>query len=299
MHLREIKELPGLFKETFAAWSASKTPRLGASLAYYTVFAVAPLFLLVLSIAGFFFGPQAARRELFGQLSGLVGHEGGEAIQSMVAAANQHRAGTWATIAAVCTFVMGATAVFVELQDALNTIWDCKRKPGRGLRDFIRDRLLSFAMIVGIGFLFLVSLILNATLAGFGSYASVYLPEHRIVLAVLNFLLSLGVITALFAMIFKMLPDAKIRWRDVWVGAFVTALLFNLGKTLIGLYLGRSSVVSVYGAAGSLVVILLWVYYSAQILFFGAQFTRVYSEKHDEAEKNWFASQEPAVEARH
>ena len=280
MHISDVSQFPALFKETFAVWSKSKTPRLGASLAYYTIFAIAPLFLLILSLAGFLFGQEAARKELFGQVAGLVGAQGRQAIQSIVAAANQPRAGTWATIAAVVTFTMGATAVFVELQDALNTIWEAKRKAGSGLRHFIKDRLLSFAMVLGIGFLFLVSLILNACLAGVGRYASSFLPEHRLAMAVLNFLLSLGVITVLFAMIFKVLPDVSIPWRNVWIGAFVTALLFNLGKSLIGLYLGRSSTVSVFGAAGSLVVLLLWVYYSAQILFFGAEFTRVYTDKH-------------------
>ena len=277
MHLRQIKEIAGMFKEAFSAWTSHKTPRFGAALAYYTVFAIAPLFLIALSVAGFFFGKEAASQELFNQVSGLVGHNGGQAIQSLVAAADKPRASAWATAAAITTLLLGATAVFVELQDDLNTIWNVEPKPGRGLREFIRHRLLSFAMVLGVGFLLLVSLSLNAALAAVGKFASGFLPEERILWAVVNFLVSLGVITMLFAMIFKLLPEVKISWRNVWVGAFVTALLFNLGKTLIGIYLGRSSVVSAYGAAGSFIILLLWVYYSAQIVFFGAEFTRVHA----------------------
>jgi membrane protein len=238
--------------------------------------------IIAMSVAGFLFGKEAARRELFDQIYGLVGREGGQAIQSLVIAANRPTAGLWATVAAVITLGAGATAVFVELQDALNTIWQVERKPGRGVRHFIRDRLLSFAMVLGIGFLLLVSLALNAVLSALGRYASGFLPEQRLLWATVNFVVSLGIITLLFAMILKVLPDVKIAWRNVWAGAFVTALLFNLGKFLIGYYLGRSSLVSVYGAAGSFIVLLLWVYYSAQILFFGAELTRIYSEKNRE-----------------
>ncbi len=278
MHVSQFKGTVQLLKDTFRAWSASKTPRLGASLAYYTIFAVAPLLLIALTIAGLCFGPAAARRELFGQVNGLVGHDGGEAIQALVAAANRPKAGLWATVGALATFGAGVTAVFVELQDALNTIWGVERKRGGGVRTFIKDRLLSFAVVLGIGFLLLVSLVLNAGLAALGTFASGLLPEQQVLLEVLNFVFSLGVITLLFAMILKLLPDVKIAWGDVWVGAFVTALLFNLGKFLIGYYLGRSTMLSIYGAAGSIVVVLVWVYYSAQIVFFGAVFTRIHAE---------------------
>jgi membrane protein len=260
MRFRKLKDAAQLLKETFDGWLDSKAPRLGAALAYYTIFAIAPLFLVAMSVAGFCFGEQAARRELFGQIYGLVGRDGGEAIQSLVAAANRPKAGLWATIGALATLAAGATAVFVELQDALNTIWRVERKAGRGVRYFITDRLLSFAMVVGIGFLLLVSLVLNAFLAGLGKSASVLLPDQHFLFGILNFVVSLGVITLLFAMILKVLPDVQISWRNVWVGAFVTALLFNFGKWLIGLYLGRSSMVSIYGAAGSFIVLLVWVY---------------------------------------
>jgi membrane protein len=273
------KTVWSILKETAADWKDSHTPRLGASLAYYTVFAIAPLFIITLAVAGFAFGAEAARHELFGQIQGLVGNEGGKAIESIVtAASNRPKTGSWATLIALATLLVASTGVFIELQDALNTIWKVTRKPGRGLSGFVKDRLLSFAIVLGIGFLLLVSLVLNATLSAFGKYVTGFVGEH-VILSALNFCVSLGIITTLFAMIFKVLPDVTISWHDVWVGAFMTALLFNLGKFLLGFYLGRSSVTSAYGAAGSLVIVLLWVYYSAQILFFGAQFTRVYANR--------------------
>ncbi len=253
---------------------------MGAALAFYTLFAMAPLFVIVLAIAGVWFGEEAARRELFSQVSGLVGSAGGEAIQALVSAANKPKTGAWAAVIAVATLFVGATGVFVQLQDALNSIWGVRRVPGRGLRNFIKDRLLSFALIVGIGFLLLVSLVVSAGLSALGKFMVGLLPEQGTIWQGINFVVSFGVITLLFAMIFKVLPDVKIAWRDVWIGAILTALLFNLGKFLLGLYLGRSSVTSAYGAAGSLVIVLLWVYYSAQILFFGAKFTQIYSTKH-------------------
>lgn len=266
-----------MLKQTALEWIDQNVARLGAALAFYTLFAIAPLFLIVLAIAGFWFGEEAARRQLFEQLAGLLGHDGSEAIQALISAAHKPKAGAWATALAVGTLFVGATSVFVELQDALNTVWGVQRARGRGLRNFIRDRLLSFAIVIGIGFLLLVSLILSAALAALGKMMSGLLPAQEFVWQILNFILSFGVIAFLFAIIFKVLPDAKIAWRDVWVGGVITALLFNLGKFFLGLYLGRASVASAYGAAGSLVVLLLWVYYSAQIVFFGAKFTQIYA----------------------
>jgi membrane protein len=269
-----------ILKETVASVLDSKTPRLGAALAYYTVFAIAPLFLIVLHVSSLWFGEEAARHELFGQIQGLLGTQGGKAIESIVtSAAQQPQTGWWATCLATVTLLIAATGVFVELQDALNTIWHVERNPGSGIFQFVKDRLLSFAMILGGGFLLLVSLVISAGLSGLGHYLHGELPAERMAWTVLNFAVSLAVITALFTMIFKFLPDVRIAWRDVWLGGFITAVLFNLGKFLLGFYLGRSSVTSAYGAAGSLVVILLWVYYSAQILFFGAQLTRVYANR--------------------
>jgi len=274
---RSLKSIFALVKQAASEWIDQGISRLGAALAFYTFFAIAPLFVIVLAIASLWFGEEAARRELFSQVSSLVGSDGGEAIQALVSAAHKPKAGNWATVIAVVTLFVGATGVFVQLQDALNAIWGVRRKPGRGLRDFIKDRLLSFALILGVGFLLLVSLVLSAGLSALDKFMVGLLPAQETVWQGINFVISFGVITMLFAMIFKILPDVKIAWRNVWTGAIITALLFNLGKFLLGLYLGRSSVTSAYGAAGSLVIVLLWVYYSAQILFFGAKFTQIYS----------------------
>jgi membrane protein len=276
---KSLKPIGELVKQTASEWIDLGVSRMGAALAFYTLFAIAPLFVIVLAMAGFWFGEEAARRELFSQVSGLVGSEGGEAIQALVSAARKPNTGAWATVIALATLFVGATGVFVQLQDALNQIWGVRRAAGRGLRNFIKDRLLSFALIMGIGFLLLVSLVLSAGLSALGKFMVGLLPAQANLWQGLNFVVSFGVITLLFAMIFKVLPDVKLVWRDVWIGAMITALLFNLGKLLLGLYLGRSSVTSAYGAAGSLVIVLLWVYYSAQILFFGAKFTQIYSSR--------------------
>jgi len=277
--LRHASTFFSLLKETFQGWSEHRGLRLGAALAFYTIFAIAPLFVIVLAIAGFAFGEEAARRELFEQLSGLVGERGGEAIEAIVASADRPKAGTWATVLATITLFIGSTGVFVQLQDALNTIWQVRRQPGRGLHRFIRDRLLSFAMVLAIGFLLLTSLIVSAGLAAMGKFMSGLLPAEEIVWKVLNFIISMGLIGVLFAMIFKFLPDVKVSWRDVWLGAALSAIFFNVGKSALGIYLGRSSVVSAYGAAGSLVVVLMWVYYASQTVFLGAEFTRAYAKR--------------------
>jgi membrane protein len=275
--LKKFKLIYQLLSDTIRACIKGQVVSEGAALSYYTVFAIAPLFIIALAIAGFCFGEEAARRELFGQVNQLVGQEGGDAIQSLVAAANRSKTGFWATSIAVGTLAVAATGVFVQLQNSLNKLWNVRLARGKGLRNFIRHRLLSFAMVFGIGFLLLVSLVCSAGLAALGNYLGDYVSGKEILLKALNFVISLGIITALFAMIFKFLPDVKIAWRDVWLGGFITAMLFNVGKYLIGIYIGKSSVSSVYGAMGSLVVVLVWVYYSAQILFFGAQFTCIYA----------------------
>jgi membrane protein len=277
--MQKLKKIYKLLLDIFSVWSGGNASSMGAAVAFYTIFAIAPLFILVLALAGFFFGPQAAQKELFGQISGLVGQKGGEAIQSVLAAANKPKANTLATIIALVTLFIGACSVFVQLQDSLNAIWNVRRQPGSGLRNFVKTRLLSFAMLLGIGFLLLVSLVLSAALTAAGKFMTGFIPQHEI-WQVANFFISLGLITLLFALIFKILPDVKIVWRDVWIGAFFTALLFDLGKFLLGFYLGRSTVASAYGAAGSLVVVLMWVYYSVQILLFGAACTRVLANKY-------------------
>lgn len=266
-----------LLKETFQEWKDDDALDLGAALSYYTIFSLAPLLLAVISIAGLVFGREAVQGQLVGQIQGLVGQQGAEAIQTMIANAGRHGSGVLATVIAVVTILFGATGVFGQLQKTLNKIWDVEPKPGAGVKGLLKARALAFGMIIGIGFLLLVSLAVSALLSGLDSYLAGLFPGAAIVLRILSFVLSFAVVTLLFAMIYRVLPDVEISWKDVWVGAAVTALLFTIGKYLIGLYLGHSSVASVYGAAGSLVVVLLWVYYSSQILFFGAEFTQVYA----------------------
>ena len=267
-----------LLKETFAAWSEDKVPRLGAALAYYTVFSLAPLLVIVVGVASFIFGNEAAQGRVVEQLGSLVGEQGAEAIQGMLQSANEHKkTGMLATAIGVITLLFGASGVFGELQDALNTIWGVKPKPGRGLLGMIKDRFFSFAMVLGIVFLLLVSLVVSAALAALGKFGSGFIPAP--LLEGVNLVVSLAVVTFLFAIIFKILPDVEIAWRDVWIGAAATSLLFTIGKTLIGLYLGKASVGSAFGAAGSLVVLFVWVYYSAQILYFGAEFTKVWTRR--------------------
>jgi membrane protein len=269
-----------LLNEAATKWSADRAPRLGAALAYYTLFSLVPLLVIVIAIAGFAFGQQAAQGYIIEQLGSLVGERSAKTIQDMVENARQPTTGALATIVAVGTLLLGASGVFGQLQDALNTIWEVKAKPGRGFIGLIRDRFLSFVAVLGTGFLLLVSLVLSAALAAVGTAMSGLLPAPEFVLQTMAFMVSLAVITVMFAMIFKYLPDVTIEWSDVWIGATVTALLFTVGKVAIGLYLGKSHVASVYGAAGSLVILLVWVYYSGQILLFGAEFTAVYANRY-------------------
>ena len=266
-----------LLKQTVSEWLEDRASRLGAGLAYYTAVSLAPLLIILIAIAGFVLGRQAVEGQVVAQIQGLVGKTGAEAIQAMIASASQPKAGIIATVVSIATLLFGASGVFGALQDALNTIWEVTPKPGRGMLGMLRDRFVSFTMLLGVGFLLLVALVLSAGLAALGKFLGGLLPIPEAVLQAVNFVISFGVITLLFALIYKILPDAEIRWSDVWTGAAVTALLFTIGKFVLGLYLGKSSAGSAYGAAGSLIVVLLWVYYSAQILFFGAEFTQVYA----------------------
>ena len=261
-----------LLKTTVAQWQEDKAPRLGAALAYYTVFSLAPLLIIVTAIVGFVLGPEAEKGQLQQQLESLLGPAGAVAAQQLIASASQPASGITATLLSLGALLLGATAVFGELKDALNTIWEVQSPPSGGLRTMIRDRFLSFAMVVCIGFLLLVSLVISTALEVLGRW----MPGPEGVMQIANFCISFAVITTLFALIFKVLPDVEIAWRDVWLGAAITSLLFTLGKYLLGLYLAHATVTSTYGAAGSLVVVLLWTYYSAQILFFGAEFTQAY-----------------------
>jgi membrane protein len=269
-----------LLRQTFADWSEDKAPQLGASLAFYSALSIAPLLVLALAAAGAVFDAEAARGRISDQMSQLVGKSGGEAIEDMIASADEPKSGTVATVLGVITLVFGASGVFGQLQDALNTIWEVKPKPGRGLFGIIRDRFLSFTMVMGIVFLLLVSLVVTTALASLDAWTS-RLPDALAWAAHgLNFAISFAVITLLFAMMFKVLPDVTMAWRDVWLGAVVTAALFTVGKYAIGAYLGQSGMASSYGVAGSFVVLLVWVYYSAQILFFGAELTQVYANRY-------------------
>ena len=275
----KAKQILELLKDTVTEWSEDKVSLWAAALAYYTIFSIAPLLLIAIAIAGAVFGEEAARGEVVAQIQGLVGKQGAEAIQSMIQNTQKPGSGgTIATIFGIITLLFGASGVFGQLQDALNTIWEVKPKPGQGIRSFLQTRFLSFAMVLVIGFLLLVSLVLSAGLAAVGNFFSNLMPNFLFVGQLINFLISFGVVTLLFAAIYKFLPDVHAPWKDLWVGSIVTALLFNIGKFLIGLYLGNSSMGSTYGAAGSLVVLLVWIFYSAQIILFGAEFTQVYAK---------------------
>jgi membrane protein len=277
MNFRTISQL---FQETFQEWNKDKASRLAAALAYYTIFSIAPLLIIVIAIAGAVFGEDAARGEIVRQIQGLVGRDGAEFIEIAVRNASQPKTGAIASIISIFLLLLGATGLFTELQDALNTIWEVKPKPGRGMKNVVRQRAVSFAMVLGIGFLLLVTLVISTALSAIVAYFSNLLPGVDIIWRIVNFLLSFVITTLLFGLIFKVLPDAKITWNDVLIGAVITSLLFSLGRYLLGQYLGNSTFGSTYGAAGSLVVILAWVYYAAQILFFGAEFTQVYARRY-------------------
>lgn len=273
-----LKALWNLLKATAVEWSRDQAPRLGAALAYYAIFSLAPLLIIAVSISGFVFGREAATGQIVGQIQGVVGRDTAMAIQTMIEKSNQPAANILATLIGIVALLFGASGVFGELQQSLNHIWDIQPKPDRGVLAAMKDKFFSFSMVLGTGFLLLVSLVISAVLAALGNVVMGLMPGLEVIAQVVNFLISMVVITGLFALIFRYVPDAKIAWKDVWVGASVTALLFTIGQALIGVYIGYSSLSSTYGAAASLAVILLWVYYSAQILFFGAEFTQVYAK---------------------
>lgn len=268
-----------LIKATAMEWNQDKVPLQAAALAYYTVFSLAPLLLIAIAIAGAFFGEEAVRGEIIGQVQGLVGVQAAEVIQTMLQNTQKPGAGGGAaTVVGIGTLLLGASGVFGQLQDALNTIWGVKPKPGRGIWSFFQSRFLSFAMVLVIGFLLLVSLVLSTTLATVTYLLSNAIPILAALGRAFNFLFSFSIITLLFASIYKFLPDVEVPWKHLWVGSAVTALLFTIGQSLLSLYLGTGTVGSTYGAAGSLVVLLVWVFYSAQILLIGAEFTQVYAK---------------------
>jgi membrane protein len=273
-----MRELFPLLRETAQAFQDDRVSRKAAALAFYTVFSLAPLLIISIAIAGAFFGAEAARGEIVGQIRGLVGEEGARAIEGMLQNAGRPGSGTIAALTGFATLILGATTAFAELKEGLDQIWGAPRERVQGLLYTLLKRVLSFGVILSIGFLLLVSLVFSAAVAALQRYWHLD-SSTSWVLQSLNFLLSFGMVTAMFAMIYKLLPSVKIAWRDVIVGALVTALLFNVGKFFIGLYLGQSAVASTYGAAGSVILLLLWVYYSALIFLFGAEFTKIYARR--------------------
>jgi membrane protein len=276
---QRVKTIGSVVRETTADWIDDEAPHLAAALACYTLLSTAPLVLVCLAIAGAVFGQDAARGELTQQIQALIGGQAASAVQGIASNAHRADAGVLSSIVAIVVGLVGASGVFGELQLALNAIWGVKPKPGRGLRGMIRDRFFSFTMVLGVAFLLLVSLIVSTVLTAVGHFLADTLPGGATIWQLLNALLSLGVVGLLFTLIFKTVPDIEVAWKDVWLGGALTALLFTIGKTLLGLYLGTSGVTSSYGAAGSIVALVVWVFYSAQILFLGAEFTQVYARR--------------------
>ena len=270
-----------LLKQTFSEWLDDKVPQLGAALAYYTVFSLAPLVLLLLAIVGFVFrnDPAGAWQKVTEQMSYFLDKSAIDVVQGIAQKASQPNKGVVATSIGILLALFGASGVFGQLQDALNTIWGVKTKPGVGIMGFIRSRFLSFAMVAGVCFLLLVSLVFESVLKSFSRYVQAMFPGGIVIALVVYSIFDLAVVVLLFASIFKFLPDVKIQWRDVWIGAVMTAIFFAIGKWALGLYLGSGTASSAYGAASSLITLLLWIYYSSQILLFGAEFTQVYAAR--------------------
>ena len=270
-----------LLKQTFSEWLEDQAPQLGAALAYYTVFSLAPLILLLLSIVGFIFhnDPAGAWRRVTEQMSYFLDQSAMDVVANIAQTASQPNKGMLATIIGILLALFGASGVFGQLQNALNIIWGVKAKPGAGLAGFIRSRFLSFAMVAGVCFLLLVSLVFESLLKSFSHYIQTIFPGGIVIALGVYSIFDLAVVVLLFALIFKYLPDVKIQWRDVWIGAVMTAIFFAIGKWALGLYLGSGTAASAYGAASSLITLLLWIYYSSQILLFGAEFTQVYAAR--------------------
>jgi membrane protein len=264
-----------LLRDAATRWINHKAARLGAALAYYSVFSIGPLILIAVAVAGLFFGEEAVRGQVSAQLTGMLGESGAKAVETMLAGASQRQEGIVATAIGIVTLLLGATGVVVQLKDALNAVWEAEARAGSGIWGFVRSYIVSLAGVLGLGFLLLVSLLLTTAMSAGANVFAPFLPE--IVLHVFSFLIGFAVSSLLFAMMFKWLPDAEIGWGDVWLGGVVTAALFEVGKFLIGFYIGKQGLESTFGAAASIVVLLVWVYYSAQIVLYGAEFTYVYA----------------------
>ena len=269
-----------LAKAAFRNWMNDYAPSMGAALAYYTVFSIAPLLVIVIAVAALIFGPDAAQVAIMDQARGLIGENGAKAIEGMLAGAQKPKQGMIASTLGIVVLLIGATTVLAELEANLNRIWKVEPDKRSGLWHFMRTRLLSLGMVLAIGFLLIVSLVVSAGIAAWGKVWGGWFGGMEVLLHVANFVVSVAIVTVLFAIIYKFMPRVAIRWRDVWIGALVTSLLFSFGKFLIGLYIGKAGVESTYGAAGALAVLLIWVYYSAQIFLLGAEFTKVYAESH-------------------
>ena len=264
-----------LLRAAFAGWWEDNIPRMGAALAYYTLFALAPVLLVVIALGGVIFGPEAVRGQVVGEIQGLIGQDGAKAIQDMLEAAYRTGPRLAVTVGAIITFVLGATAAFLELQGALNSIWKVTPKSsGSIVRDLLWQRLVSLGLLLGFTFVLLTALIISAGLAALSSWLGTRFPGGPVFWRLGDIVLSFGVITTVFGLLYKVMPDTDVPWRDAWMGALLTAVLFGVGKSLIGLYLGASAITSTYGAAGSVIVVLVWVYYSSQIVLFGAEFTK-------------------------
>ncbi|MEO5734554.1 MAG: YihY/virulence factor BrkB family protein [Rubrivivax sp.] len=277
----KVNQIWPLVKQSVTAWIDDYAPSMGAALSYYTVFSLAPMLLIVVAIAGLVFGEEAARGALFEQLDGLMGQQAAAAVQGMLAAASQPTEGVLATVVGVVVVLIGATTVFSELQDALDRIWRAPaREKNGGVIGLLRTRFLSFGLILAIAFLLMVSLVASAAIAALGKWWGPMFGAWELAAQAVTFAFGLLVTTIGFAMIYKLMPRATVQWHDVWIGAIVTAVLFSVGRLLIGLYIGKSGVASSYGAAGSLVVVFVWVYYSAQIFLLGAEFTWVYATRY-------------------
>jgi membrane protein len=272
---KSARSLGILFKQAYDDWSRHNASRLAASLAFYTALSLAPLLVIVVAVLSLVFGDKAAHGQIVAQFQGLLGAQGAQTVESVLASSRSVGSGVLATVIGFAVLLVGASGVFGELQGALDIMWNVKPREGRGLKGIIKDRFLSFSMVMGVAFLLLVSLVITATLSAVGEYFSSAFGDLPYLWQAINLVVSFAVTTGIFALIFNVIPDVRVPWRDVWVGALFTAGLFTLGKFLIGLYLGRSTAASAYGAAGSVVAVLIWVYYSAQILFFGAELTQV------------------------
>lgn len=277
--MRRVRRLGSLLKETAVQWDEDQAARQAASLALYTLLSVAPLLIVSIKVAGIVLGDEAARGQISSEMGRLVGPQAGAAIEAMVNVAKEPGQGVLGSIVGIAVLLFGASGVFGELQASLNQIWEVKPRPGRGVMGFLRDRFFSFTMVMGVAFLLLVSMVVSAALATVTEHFRDVIP-YAPLWWVLNIAIGIGITTLLFALIYKVIPDARINWHDVWVGAFATAVLFSIGRIALSWYVGRSATVSPFGAAGSLVALIVWVYYSAQILFFGAEFTQVFATRY-------------------